>query len=140
MKQRKLAYLLGLFASFLITSQAIAEQHFYVQMENRTEGSVGISFQQAVGNIYLDPVLADYTPLAAHQASEKYGVHIEPLDPKSTFNIVFTGKKDCTFNVAFYAPGRPKITSYGLGCYGGGYQLIDNGATLLLFVTDIKKS
>jgi hypothetical protein len=111
--------------------------HFYVVMQNQSQKDVTTSFQKGVGNVDLEPILNDHTPLPAHKTSIKYGVNFHPLDPQDTFNIVFTGEQDCTFNVAFYAPGNPKISMSGLGCYGGGYSIIDGGYTLLLYVSDI---
>jgi len=113
------------------------DPHFYVVMQNRSGKDVTTSFQKGVGDVDLQPILNDHTPLPAHKTSIKYGVNFHPLDPQDTFNIVFTGEQDCTFNVAFYAPGNPKITVSGLGCYGGGYSIIDGGYTLLLYVSDI---
>lgn len=138
MKSSRIIFLLGLVGSFLTFSQAWANPHFFLQMENRSDKNVMVSFQQGAGNIYLKPFLPDHTPMAAHQVSERYGIYIEPLDRNSTFNIIFTGQHDCTFNVAFFAPGRPKITTFGLGCYSVGYEMADNGGTLLLYVSDIK--
>lgn len=140
MKPRKLSHLLGWLGLLFIAAPAFAAEHFFIQMENRSARNATISFQQVDGNVFLEPTLVDRSPLAAHKISDRYGVHIEPLDPKSNFNIVFTGRKACTFNVAFYAPGKPKITTYGLGCAGCGYQLVDNGSTLLLYITDITKA
>ena len=114
--------------------------HFYVQMENRSDKPASISFQTDIGNVYLNPTLSTNTPLAAQEKSEKYEVHIEPLNDKSTFNIVFTGKRPCTFNIGYYAPANPKVTVIGPGCYGGGYQIIDKGYTLLLYISDIHKA
>ena len=124
--------------SLLFASHTFAAPHFQIQMQNRGDKNATVTFQSVVGNVSLDPGLNDNTPLVSHSYSGKYGVVIEPLDEKSNFNIVFKGEKECTFNVAFYAPARPKITQYGLGCYGGGYQIIDNGHTLLLYISDIK--
>lgn len=109
--------------------------HFYIQMENRSEQNATISFQPVVGNVSLTPSLNDHTNLLAHQRSRQYGVVFNPLGKDDQFNIIFTGKKDCAFNVAFYAPYDPKITISGLGCFGGGYQV--QGDTLILYITDI---
>jgi len=116
---------------------AATEPHFNLVMENQSDKDATISFQQVVGNVDLTPVLADHMPLALHSSSIKYGVNFHPVDPQDTFNIIFTGKQDCTFNIAFYAPADPKVTVSGPGCYGGGYSILDGGYTLLLYVSDI---
>lgn len=108
-------------------------------MQNRSYTDATISFSQNIGNVYLDPTLSDHTPLPANSTSHKYGVVINPLLPEDTFDIIFTGKHDCTFTVGFYAPANPKITMEGPGCSGGGYQIIDNGMTLQLFISEIHK-
>jgi hypothetical protein len=127
-----------LFAFIFITTSAFAQNrvpHFFVQMENQSLKETSISFQPVVGNVYLQPSLADHHPLKAHETSEKYGVVFNPLGRNDSFNIVFTGKKDCAFNVAFYSEYNPKITMSGMGCFGGGYRITGN--TLVLYVTDI---
>jgi hypothetical protein len=134
-----LANLIIVLAISLLSATAMASPHFYLQMQNRSNKEATISFKQGLGNVYLEPVLGDHTALAAHESSKKYEVHIEPLDPKSTFNTIFTGKQDCTFNISYYGPANPKVIVSGAGCYGGGYQIIDNGHTLLLYVYDINK-
>lgn len=136
---KQLMILAGLIAttSVFAFSPAASSPHFNLVMENRSDKDVNISFQQEIGYIDLDPVLNDHTPLSPHSTSLKYAVNFYPLDPKDTFNIVFTGKQNCTFNIAFYAPANPKVTISGLGCYGGGYSITDGGYTLLLYVSDI---
>ena len=114
--------------------------HFYLQMENQSDKEASISFQQGVGNVSLTPVLQDHTSLAGHQQSAKYAVTFSPLDPADTFNVIFTGKRDCTFTVGYFAPGNPKISVSGYGCNGGGYRIIDGGYTLLLYVSDVHVS
>ncbi len=109
--------------------------HFFVQMENRTAQNVGISFQLDAGEASLAPTLENKTLLPAHQMSATYGVVYPHLGANDVFSIVFTGKQDCAYKVEFLAPGDPKITISGLGCYGGGYAV--NGHTLLLYVSDI---
>jgi hypothetical protein len=111
--------------------------HFYLQMENASDKDVTISFKKGIGKSDLMPALSENTKLLAHTDSDKYGVEFHPLLPWDTFNITFTGKHDCNVNVAFYAPSDPKITLSGLGCNGGGYKIIDNGYTLLLYISDI---
>lgn len=111
------------------------DPHFYVQMENQSDHTTSISFQKVSGNVSLSPTLAEHTPLAAHDKSDKYGVVYNPLGRNDTFNIVFTGKQDCTFNVAFFAVNNPKINISGYGCFGGGYKI--KGNTLELYVSDI---
>lgn len=142
MELKTLKALLGLllFVTFTAPSLAQTRPHFYIQMENRSDKAASVSFQTDIGNVYLNPTLSTNTPLAAQEKSKKYEVHIEPLDDKSTFNIVFTGKKPCTFNIGYYAPANPKVTVIGPGCYGGGYQIIDKGYTLLLYISDIHKA
>lgn len=129
----------GIITGLFITTTYAAPAHFFIQAENRSDKNASLSFQQDVGNIYLDPIMNEHTNIAAHALSTKYGVHIEPLDPKASFNIIFTGKQDCTFNIGFYGPGNPKVTVSGAGCYGGGYEIIDNGTALLLYISDIHK-
>lgn len=127
-----------LFALYFLTHAALASvPHFFVQMENRSDKQAAISFQKGVGNVWLEPNLADKTPLPSHQKSMKYQVNIEPLDPKATFNIIFTGKQNCNFNIAYYAPANPKVTVSGFGCHGGGYEITGNQYTLLLYISDI---
>lgn len=130
---------LGLLAAGLLSASVYANTgpHFYVKMENRSAKPASISFQPDVGSVSLNPIMSDHTPLAAQETSEKYEVYFKPLDTKSTFNIVFTGKQDCTFNIGYYGPANPKVTVSGPGCYGGGYQITDSGHTLLLYVSDI---
>ena len=113
--------------------------HFYIEMQNQSQKNASISFSEGVGNVYLQPELLKFTPLPPNQISEKYGVYFDPLLPEDTFNIIFTGKNDCVFNVGFFAPADPVITMSGLGCAGGGYRIIDNGTTLLLYISDIHK-
>lgn len=125
----------------LIANSAFAatDAHFYLQMENRSNKPASVSFKPEKGNVYLEPTLADHTPLSAHSNTPKYGVHIEPMDPAATFNVVFTGNQDCTFNIGFYGPANPKVIVSGAGCQGGGYEIIDNGSALLLYISDIRK-
>lgn len=140
MEVKKLAALMGLLLLTSLCSTPLfanSRPHFYVQMENRSDKTASISFKTDIGNVFLNPVLNTDTPLSAQEKSRKYEVHIEPLNDKSTFNIIFTGKQDCTFNIGYYAPANPKVTVSGPGCYGGGYQITDNGYTLLLYVSDI---
>lgn len=112
--------------------------HFNVQMENQSEKPAWLSFQN-VGNVSLQPVLTDNTLLPSKQQSIQYKVYFDPLTIQDNFNIIFKGKQNCIFNIAYFAPGSPKITVSGLGCNGGGYRIIDSGETLLLYVTDIHK-
>lgn len=123
----------------LLSSTVFADPvpHFYIQMENQSDKNASISFQKNVGNVSLQPVLNDHTPLPAKQLSNRYNVFFDPLDSADTFNIVFTGKNDCTFTVGYFAPANPKVSVSGLGCRGGGYRIIDGGYTLLLYVSDI---
>lgn len=137
MELKQLTALSGLL--FATINLYAAPPHFYIQMENLSDKAAAISFKQEVGNVFLEPGLADKTPLDAHTSSAQYDVHIEPLDPKATFDVVFTGKKDCTFNIGFYAPANPKVIVSGEGCYGGGYQITNEGTTLLLYISDIHK-
>ncbi len=139
---KQLLVLAGLIAvsnlSYASSLNTIATNpHFYVMMENRSDKDVSISFQKGVGDVDLNPILNDHTLLPAHKTSLKYGVNFHPLGREDTFNIVFTGKQDCAFNVGFYSRGNPKITVSGLGCYGGGYSINDLDHTLLLYVSDI---
>jgi len=142
MHQTKIATVMSLMiatlplATHALMPKAIDDPHFYLVMENQSAQDVTMSFQPVVGNVSLDPVLPDHTALAAGKDSAKYGVIFQPLDPSDTFNVVFTGAQDCTFNVAFFAPGDPKITVSGLGCAGGGYKII-GGDTLMLYISDI---
>ena len=136
---KKFLLLAGLVAASSVSYATPLNQstapHFYVMMENHSDKDASISFQKVVGEVDLDPVLADHTPLPAHKTSAKYGVNFHPLGKKDNFNIVFTGKEDCAFNIAFYSQGNPKITVSGLGCFGGGYSI--SGDTLFLYISDI---
>ncbi len=118
------------------------EPHFYVKMENQSDKDASISLQQGVGNVYFTPNLVDHTALPAHQKSQRYGVTFAPIDPSSTFNVVFTGQNDCAFNIASYSPGIPKVTMSGPGCHGGGYKFVEeaDGRSLLLYISDIRVS
>ncbi|MBA3660122.1 MAG: hypothetical protein H0W64_00150 [Gammaproteobacteria bacterium] len=120
------------------TPVIFASPHFYLQMENKTDQNVTISFKKEVGNVYLEPTLPDETPLAAHTLGAKYEVHIEPMERTATFNVHFTGRQYCQYNISFYGPGNPKVTVSGPGCHGGGYRVLDH--TLLLYVSDIRRS
>lgn len=131
---------LTLLAYSLMMTSAYAAPHFYLQMENRSDKEAAISFQKGEGNVYLAPNLGEKTPLPAQGKSGKYQVNIEPLEPQATFKIIFAGKQPCQFTVGYFAPGNPTVQVLGPGCRGGGYQIIDNGYTLLLYVTDIKRS
>jgi hypothetical protein len=113
-----------------------ASPHFYVQMENQSNQPAFISFRQAAGNVSLMPILSDHTDLSAHQQSNKYGVVFDPIGKTDTFNIVFTGRQDCVFNIAFYAVNNPQINISGAGCFGGGYHI--SGNTLVLYISDIR--
>lgn len=121
-------------SAFAATTES-TDHHFYVQMQNRSSKNVTMSFRRGEGNVSLDPVLADNTPLKT--VSPKYGVNIVPMVPTATFNIIFKGQNECNFNIGFFAPGKPRVTMQGLGCLGGGYQIADQGTTLVLFVSDI---
>lgn len=123
----------------LLSTLAYADPapHFLILMQNLSQKDVTLRFQPGIGNVYLQPTLPDQTPLPAGQMSSKYGVYIDPLTPFDTFSIVFTGQKDCSFTIGFYAPADPTVSISGPGCDGGGYQIVDNGGTLLLFVSDI---
>jgi len=145
MKTQKLPMFLAICAtscSFAVNATPLlinteSSPHFYLQMENLSDNNADISFAKGRGDVTLDPVLTDHTQLPAHSDSQKYAVEFHPLLPWDTFNIVFTGNKSCTVNIAFYAPSDPKITISGYGCAGGGYKIIDSGTTLLLFISDI---
>ncbi len=119
------------------STSTFAAPHFFLQLKNGTNKNITISVKENVGKMHLEPQLVDNTPLAAQQSSEKYGVVFEPLTAEGMFDVVFTGQKACTFTIGYFAPGNPKITVMGHGCNGGGYQIIDNGHTLLLYVSDI---
>ncbi|RDI45191.1 hypothetical protein [Aquicella lusitana] len=134
-----------LFTLLLSTAlYASSPAHFYLQMENRSEKTTILRFEPNEKNsqtaVYLIPALNNNTPLAAHEKSPQYGVHIEPLTAQATFDIIFTGKQDCHFTVGYYGPGNPKVSVAGPGCLGGGYQLIDKGRTLLLYISDIRRN
>lgn len=128
-------FVLNASLSYAFPNTDMTKPHFYIQMENHSERDASISFQKVIGNISLIPTMSDHTTLLSHQKSGKYGVEISPLGRDDQFNIVFTGKEDCAFNVAFYAVYDPKITISGLGCLGGGYKL--QGNTLVLYISDI---
>lgn len=114
---------------------ASVNPHFYVRMENKSNQDAFISFKPVVGNVSLLPVLNSHTPLLTHEQSQKYGVVFNPLGRNDTFDIIFTGKQDCSFNIAFYAQNNPKVTISGPGCFGGGYRV--NKDTLELYISDI---
>jgi hypothetical protein len=142
---KKVLFILGLLVLnntiLANTPSAISDPspHFYVEMQNQSQKNASISFAPGVGNVFLQPELLKMTPLPANQTSNKYGVYFDPLVPEDTFNIIFTGKNDCIFTVGFFAPADPIITMSGLGCAGGGYKIIENGTTLLLYISDIHK-
>ena len=126
---------LGLFT----TAQAaeLNKHHFWIQMLNASDKNVTVSFHKGVGNVSLAPELPDNTPLKPSSITAHYAVNIEPLDPAATFNITFKNEKECNFTVGFYAPGRPRILMEGLGCIGGGTQIVEGGKTLMLYISDI---
>lgn len=109
--------------------------HFFVQMENLSNQQTYVSFQPLTRNVSLIPELVEHSLLPPHQLTARFGVVFEPLGKNDSFNIIFTGKEDCTFNVAFYAVNNPKITIAGAGCFGGGYEI--KGNTLRLYISDI---
>lgn len=117
---------------FLVSA---ANPHFFVQMENLSSQQTSVSFRALTPNVSLIPELADHSLLPPNQLTARFGVMFTPLGKDDNFNIIFTGKQDCLFNVAFYAVNNPKITISGPGCFGGGYEIIGN--TLRLFVSDI---
>jgi hypothetical protein len=125
--------------SFLSVGALFAEptQHFNVKMQNRSTRVVTLRFEPVSGNVSLQPQLNDYTPLQAGEYSATYGVYFDPLTPSDSFKIIFRGNKDCVFKVEYFAPGSPKISMSGYGCKGGGYQIVDQGQTLLLYVSEI---
>ncbi|MHB1949630.1 MAG: hypothetical protein ACYCQI_16140 [Gammaproteobacteria bacterium] len=134
-KSYLLASLLAL--GFSTGSYAVDKSHFFVQMQNLTQKDVSVSFRKGNANVDLNPVLVDNTLLPAQQKSAPYGVEIIPMDHTATFNIIFKGNKECNFNIGFYAPGRPRVITEGLGCLGTGSQIVEHGSTLLLYVSDI---
>lgn len=125
---------IALFASY---AQAKPVPHFYLQLENNSDKAVTLSFISKDGNTYLNPNLNNQLSLSTHQQTPKYQVYFKKLDPAITFDVAFKGKAECTFTVGYFAPGNPKISMSGFGCNGGGYKIIDNGTTLLLYVSSI---
>lgn len=136
----KKIFLLSFISLWITTSTHAASlnpHHFKIQMLNGSNKNVTLSFREGIGHVELDPVLPDGYLLKPTESSPHYGVNIVPLDPSSTFNIIFKGEKECQFTVGFYAPGRPRITMEGLGCLGGGARLTEMGSTLLMYISDI---
>jgi hypothetical protein len=148
MLNAKKALLIGsaLLGSFFVstiqaetTSMSETSPHFSVFVENKTDQQVTMRFRENQGSSYLEPALADNTPLAAHKKSLPYGVVFPQLGRKDTFDIIVTGKQDCAFTIGFYAPGNPNVVIQGPGCFGGGYSVNLAERYVLLYVTDIHK-
>jgi hypothetical protein len=140
------ALLIGsiLIGSFSISTAEAASidkgnSHFSVIVENKTDQKVSMRFRENQGSSYLEPALADNTPLEAHQKSLPYGVVFPHLGRTDTFDMVVTGKQDCAFTIGFYAPGNPSVVIQGPGCFGGGYSINLADRSVLLYVTDIHK-
>jgi hypothetical protein len=114
--------------------------HFSVIVENKTDQNITMRFRENQGSVYLQPALADKTPLAAHQNSMPYGVVFPHLGTEDTFDMTLTGKQDCTFTIGFYASGNPRINIQGPGCFGGGYSVNLPERTVSLYITDIHKN
>jgi hypothetical protein len=113
--------------------------HFSVIVENKSDQNIKMRFHENHGSVYLQPALADNTPLAAHQESMPYGVVFPHLGTDDTFDMTLTGKQDCTFTIGFYASGNPRIAIQGPGCFGGGYSINLPARTVSLYITDIHK-
>lgn len=135
-----------LISSFLITTtqaQIVTTSdpspHFSVYLENRTDQAITTRFKENQGHAYLLPAMNDNTPLAAHQKSIAYGVVFPQLGRDDKFDMILTGKQDCSFTVGFYASGNPSIVIQGPGCFGGGYTVNLQDRYVVLYVTDIHK-
>lgn len=122
-----------------ITKLSDPTPHFSVIVENKTDQNIKMRFRENQGESYLLPSMADNTPLAAHQTSSPYGVVFPHLGRTDTFDIILTGKQDCSFTIGFYAQGDPSVAIQGLGCFGGGYSINLPDRSITLYVTDIHK-
>lgn len=127
----------SIFCLFFTTAAIANASHFNLKMENRSDKDTTITFTRHTGNVSLIPELQANTYLAPHTMTFSYGVEITPMSPQASFDITFKGKENCTFTVGYYGPGNPKISIAGSGCHGGGYELIEDNHTLLLYVSDI---
>lgn len=116
-----------------------ASPHFNLVVQNASSQNAAVFFKPGVGNVSLIPTMGIQN-LDANSATQNYQVVIEPLVENATFSVFTPSQNNpndlCEFDVGFYKPGFPKVTTFGQGCKAAGFHV--DGETLTLIVDDLE--